>query len=345
MEGNDEHIAITCRKPEPKRHHYVPQSYLQNFAAIGGVGPNRICVYDKSTGAAQIRPIKNTAVIGQYYTFKDATGQPNTELERFFASVESRAAAIIRRWLEPGAVPSVSDIGDMAAYLACLYVRVPRCVEAARDMIAATCVGMTEHLAEDPDRLQKAYDYVKAGGKLPDDFSIEDLRQLTKEFDSRFIVHVDEKYAIATSLSVVTAVCKQFMGMYWALCDSAPFSGQFITCDAPVNVFTYHDGMAMFYGGLSGKDVEIHFPLSPTICVALSRTDRSKRRRATPAFVREINKRTVLQAENYIFACTERQSVKKLIERYGGVVTRGIDADTIKSRVIHRLRRSAQRRA
>ena len=48
---------------EPKRHHYLPQSYLENFSNDGGVW-----VYNDKDKTIKKIPKLNVAVISHFYT-------------------------------------------------------------------------------------------------------------------------------------------------------------------------------------------------------------------------------------------------------------------------------------
>lgn len=76
-----------------KRHHYLPQFHQRRFGV--GMDGTRIWVYDKTTDAVALRPIRDTAVIGNYYTIQTASG-PDDGLERIFGKIEAAASAVRR---------------------------------------------------------------------------------------------------------------------------------------------------------------------------------------------------------------------------------------------------------
>lgn len=122
-----------------KRHHYVPQAHQRLFGV--GVHANRIWVYDKQIDRIDLRSIKDTAVIGNYYTLPTAQG-PSDELERALAGIESQASPVLAR-LCAATGPRFSLDPDsrfiLSAYLGALHTRVP----AARHGVQQ----MAEHLA------------------------------------------------------------------------------------------------------------------------------------------------------------------------------------------------------
>ena len=90
--------------PEPmvgSRHHTVPRSYLERFAAGG-----KIYVRDRVTGTGGLRSVKDTGAIKDFYTGINLSGQLDGRLER--SSPTSRAvqtpcsAAFSARSSNPG---------------------------------------------------------------------------------------------------------------------------------------------------------------------------------------------------------------------------------------------------
>lgn len=298
-----------------KRHHYVTRSYLSLFATTDQGKADSIWVYDKKANEVRLQPIHDTAVIGHFYTF-DAVpeGIDRDWLEKVFGIIESKAMPIIKRWGHQGAVPTVNEIPDVAWFLACLYVRVPRAMEVIQIIGEAVAFAKMEAAAEDEAKLDALITRFIADTQYDRNLTREELKALVRNFEKQFSVKVDPKYALLRSIDQVKTVYSRLIERDWCLCDSRPFGGRFMTCDAPVNVFNYEDGKAAFFGGLGRPNVEIHFPLSPYVCISLSRTARTKKRKASPAFVREINRRTAYQAQRYIFSSVKTRRVDLLVQ-------------------------------
>ena len=60
----------------PKRHHYLPDFYLQSFCGNGF-----IWVYDRELREYRKQTPINTAVKSNYYAFRDENGVRNNEIE------------------------------------------------------------------------------------------------------------------------------------------------------------------------------------------------------------------------------------------------------------------------
>ena len=93
--------------PEPmvgSRHHTVPRSYLERFAAAG-----QIYVRDRVTGIGALRNVKDTGAIKDFYTSINLDGQLDGRLERILSDIEGGAETVFRRLLNPFRKPRSLD--------------------------------------------------------------------------------------------------------------------------------------------------------------------------------------------------------------------------------------------
>lgn len=103
-----------------RRHHFVPQWYLRQFAK-----ENRVGVLDKQTGRFEVRHVRRTAVVEGLYDI-DHADLSRESIEELLADVESKAAVVIRRiasdgleWMMP------RDRMVVADFAAAQFLRVP----------------------------------------------------------------------------------------------------------------------------------------------------------------------------------------------------------------------------
>jgi hypothetical protein len=108
---------------EPKRHHYVPRFYLEEFASKQeGSRTGAFWVYDKQGGEPRLQTPKNTAVQSRFYDLSHEGEQ--VPVEQMLAEIESDAKPVLQRWGR--GETSRKDIPLLARFLADMYVRVPR---------------------------------------------------------------------------------------------------------------------------------------------------------------------------------------------------------------------------
>ena len=76
--------------PKPKRHHYLPQFYLNGFCTNG-----RLWIYDRTENNFRCQTPINTGVIKDYYTFLDEEENKDTKIEEMLSKVEGDTKPVI----------------------------------------------------------------------------------------------------------------------------------------------------------------------------------------------------------------------------------------------------------
>jgi hypothetical protein len=258
--------------------------------------------------------------------------------------MEGAAKPIITRWQEPRVRPQPEDVLVMAQFLALMYARVPRAVEAVREIETTVSVELLKMLAERPDDLRAQLERYKAETGDRDAPSLEDLTDSIRHFEERFTLDVDDRRPLAVAILATPEITKQLLTMTWCICD-APSGEFFITGDCPMAVFVPITGRkAMFGGGLALPAVEVTFPLSPAVCLLLDRKGGALRRRVGAQFVREVNRRTAYVAERFVISTYQTKRVAECVR--AGAVSVG-RPKTDKGVLIRRLRAriTSERRA
>ena len=75
-----------------KRHHYVPQFYLNYFCSDG-----TLWIYEKGLAQPHLQTPRNTAVEAHLYSFT-VDGQKHDYVEQQLSVIESEAKTILDRW-------------------------------------------------------------------------------------------------------------------------------------------------------------------------------------------------------------------------------------------------------
>jgi Protein of unknown function (DUF4238) len=298
-----------------RRHHYVPQFYLRAFTSQQLGKGTGLWVYDKrKPSQPRFQTPVNTVVKAHFYSFQKE-GKRHDLVEQMLAAAEAAATPIVAAWQKPGIRPRAEDIPIMAEFLALMYTRVPRSLEAAREMIGTISIESLRILAERPGELESLLDRYKAETGQAGPSSAEELREDIRHFDERFKLEVGDRYPLALSFTIAPVVVQQMITMNWCICD-APSDAFFITGDCPLTSFVPVGSKAMFGGGLALPAVELTFPLSPTVCLMLDRKGRHALRRRTGAdFVYEINRRTAFAAERYVISSYATKRVAEWVQR------------------------------
>ncbi|WP_432769906.1 MAG: DUF4238 domain-containing protein [Sphingopyxis sp.] len=154
---------MEARPNEPKRHHFVPETYLEGFCDGGGylwVGRK-----DDPQNSLRLRP-KNVALRGYYYSQIRDDGTRDNRIEGYLSRIEGdwfnlRAKMTDWKKLTP------EDCGKLWNYLAMQRVRVPAARDAAEALLAHK--GMLEF-----------YKLDEAGELAPYPEGVPDIVQMTR---------------------------------------------------------------------------------------------------------------------------------------------------------------------
>ena len=105
-----------------KRHHYLPQFYLQGFTGADGL----LCLFDRETKTFRKQAPVITAFENDFYTTTDRQGAKSDGLEKMFSKLECAARGVITRldarqtgWRDE------QERVSFAIFLALFYSRTP----------------------------------------------------------------------------------------------------------------------------------------------------------------------------------------------------------------------------
>jgi len=231
-------------------------------------------------------------------------------MEQEFALLESVAKPILDRWQEDKAIPLPHEIPEIAYFLALLHTRVPRAVGVAQETSLAIFLAEIEQLKENSEQAKILWEKVVTDTG-DDSLPFEKFREFLENPLANYKLEVNQKVALGISMKMAKVIAQDLLTMNWCLC-TAPEPLFFLTCDAPVNVFSLHGSQALFGGGFALKNVEVAFPISPNVCLLLDRAHMQKLRRVKKSFVKEINRRVIYIAEQYIFSPINAKFVRQL---------------------------------
>lgn len=323
---------------EPKRHHYVPRFYLEYFTSAKGT----FWVYDKAGDLPRHQTPKNTAVEGYFYSITKPSGEKEHSLEKALAQLESIAKPILDRWQTAKARPTKEEIGNIVHFLAFMHSRVPRNVDAVKQILEAVYVEELKHFAGNEEQFGRSWDeFCGRQEKLgkPVSMSFEEALKTTREVEDHFKIEMDEKVALAFSFEQASIIPHFLVQMNWCLCE-APGRHFFVTSDSPLVIFDpIGDGRAVFGAGLGLPGAEVTFPISPAVCLQIDRCHTQRRRRVSQEFVREVNRRRAHATERYVISHIKTKKVDTLVHdsawTYGHTK---IDREEIRQRYSKRKR-------
>lgn len=244
-----------------KRHHYLPQ-FHQRFFGVGIEG-ERIWVYDKESDLINLRSIKNTAVIGNYYTLP-MPGGPDDSLERAFAKIEGDAAPVIEALCDAEGSRFVVDVASryvLARYLGLLHGRVPATRLASQQIAEYTAsITMDMRLANRDSFLKEA----RALGWTGTDEELDARRaQMLDDMRSgKLVIKAPEQISLNMVALGLEVVAPMIASMGWWLLKRASFP-HYIVGDDPVTVWPSNTHPKYLGAGFGTRDAEVSVPLDP----------------------------------------------------------------------------------
>lgn len=318
------------------RCHTVPKFYLSYFLAPGS---SLFWIYDKKEVSVRQQSPINTTVIGDYYlSSPDSNGMKDTSMEELLSLVEDMAKNIFDKWRQSLNNFSQKDMSAVAMFLSFMHARAPRAVETIKEIIGAGIDYVLDDMkrtSEDKEKLKEAFEsFCNSKKDNKTNLTFEKFSDAIANPTKYCKISVNEKSAIGHSFENAELVYHSLMSMHWGLrytkCDRF-----FVTSDAPLNIFVpTRDGYAIFGGGLSRIDVQVAFPLSPKICLWITRKYIPQLDRANPDFVREINRRTIHMAKRFVISPFKSNNIQTYVREFASDYNKPkIDATLIKQKL------------
>lgn len=296
-----------------KRHHYLPQFYLEYFLSPG---EKSVWVYDKDGGEPRFQQPVNTGVEGHLYSILNEHGEKDDFIEtQYHAPLDGRVKPILDRWGIPGGRITLEDIPLVAEFMASLHTRAPREIERIREFGKLFTIKLLHDDARDPEQLKvlmQRYQEENPGDKLP---TFEEFRKLLEDTEEHCKISMNKRIAMVMSILSTHTAFEEFLTMNWLLVHVP--SLELVTADAPVVSFVSDGhGRAMFGGGLRLSGIEVFFPLNPSTCLFLHRRGTDFGIVPNEHFVREMNNRTVYNAERFVVSRSRSLEIVNTVRRF-----------------------------
>lgn len=301
-------------KNKSVRHHFVPQFYLQGF-----IDPSNIpyvWIYRKNNGAIIKSSVKDTAVHRHYYSFTTKAGTRDSQtLEKWLSEAEANAAKIYVKILNKKPLNN-EERSKFATFLALTLTRVPNYREnminkPTAQLMKRMQIIMASHKQRFEAHIKK---YEKDTGKKIS-IPIEQLREYILKGDYDVKVG-NPDYSLSFMFSSAQEVAPIFHAMKWSFLETTD-DEYFLTSDNPLYYIdpTYKPGS--FYGvGLMNKKLEVTFPLSKNLALLATWGGSTGYHRANSSTIKTLNWRTIVSAQNFVFAPEKSLGLSKLVQKY-----------------------------
>lgn len=209
--------------PTPRKHHYVPKSYLAAWTD-SGTADGQLQVIDKQSGRDwAVRPANAAAETDLYLIdLSEAEGDVTaTEIETGFATIESAAMPVIKRVLAGQDTLDGVDQQDVMAFVSILTMRVP-----AR-------LRWIDEFMKKP--VEAVYRRLEAEGKLPQPDDPELAAKMKEWFANDLIqVKIKQNAKLAMMVSTLPTLMQLLSLRHWSVLRAAPSAGDLVCTDHPV---------------------------------------------------------------------------------------------------------------
>lgn len=247
-----------------RRHHYVPQCYLESFATqTSKKKKSELWVFD-SLNRTSFRTAPDNVALQKDFNTIDLEGHEPDAFESAMSTVESDIGPALTRII---ASRSLSDENDKALLLnliGLVHIRNPRLREQTRsfrERVTKALLGVALSTREMWDSQMKR---AKEAGFIPKDADTDYDKHKNTNLDD-YRVDVTNEAHIATEMHVFDNVLPRLFQRKWALLKAPERSTGFITGDHPACLIRSEPDNRSI--GLGVKGTELLFPISPELAV------------------------------------------------------------------------------
>jgi len=283
-------------KRAAKRHHYLPQSYLEGFCREDG-----FWVYDRKDDEYRKQTPVNTTVQKHYYSIEEEEGEKNIEIERMLSELEGDTKKIINKIMHRKLL-SNEDKMIMSLFISFAWTRIPDFERLVNESMKRLIKKTGDILNKDVERIKQTFErYEKDTGEK---IAIEPA-QLKEFWDRGKFDIVMNRNASLDMMLQVAPECGRFLSLMDWVFAIAPKDYSFITTDSPfVLIPTADEKIIKAFGssiGLLVPGVKKLFPISQKVCLVITDCgDKIQYAKYNKSLCKEINIRLAGHAKRFV---------------------------------------------
>lgn len=293
----------------PKRHHYLPQFYLEGFCNDEG----GLWVYnDKDNSIKNLTPI-NTALITNYYTLEDEDGNKIYELEKMLAEIEGATHPVINKLSNKEQI-NQEEKEVLALFIALLQSRTPGSIEKLRAMTEPLMEWMVKRYTENEAFLEHIISQAEEGKgeKCP---CKKELKEELSKNPPKIVLTKQAEWS--TLFNSAQAIMQIYLKMNWTFLYITEKSS-IITSDNPLLMYEPDIDIGPYGYGVATPTVQKYFPLTKNLALQIgdigNKVDyKLLNDRKT---VRYINESIYVRRKQFVIA-RDKELLEFLFERLG----------------------------
>lgn len=278
---------------DPKKHHILPQFYLEFFSRNG-----RLQIYDRNKQEFREGTPLGTAFQKHFYSVERKDGTKDASIEKWLSNIEGRAKAAILT-LKQRKPLSHEGEAYLALFAGLMWTRTvefdrsvkliaePLLKKALRDVV--TFENAKTFFSDREESLNPALLETKAS---------EVFRILSSD---TFKIELNRNMPLQQMVNVAGETADILLGMNWIYMHP-PSRGSFVTCDNPFILIPpddYRDGTTRL--GLATPGVFVLLPLAQDLALVAAASGGAREHRETnQPHVRYMNLETTLQSDRLL---------------------------------------------
>ena len=289
---------------KPRRHHYLPQFYLNYFTNNEGI----FYIYDEQREEIRQQTPINTALKRDLYVIKQTNGENSYLLEEIFSEYESQAKILFEK-IKKQEELCYEEKYIMSFFIALMQTRTPSAIEKTADLFQQITNKHAQIIMQFPEfRKRIDSDREKEGLKA---FTDDEYKNICENTHLR----INPQYALSASVSKIEKLALIYNQQNWLfLCIDRP-DRYFITTDSPF-MLARDDADTLL--GVAIKGVRKLCPITNKILLVIfDKGDKTIYSNITnKKYIRDLNMFLFKGRKNYVVA-TEKEQLEYLRKRCG----------------------------
>ena len=293
-----------------RRHHYLPQFYLQRFTSEDGL----LCLFDRETKTFRRQQPLNTAIRNEFYTVRDKEGSKSDAIERMLSELESEACMVFTK-LDKGqkAWRDEQERVSFAVFLGYLYTRTPAFDQAQTQF--AEHIYRAWMKANHPTVEVTAQWFDKLAQHTEETVSDEVVQEFFKMVrEGTYTLDVSRQHNIRLMMDTALHVAEVLLTLNWTFVR-APRDLSFITSDCPFTIAPPPGEEDLRPYGILTPGAVTTVPLGVSSCVMIEGVGATDRYGSLPkSVVRSINHNVALNSNRFVIG-RDQSYLERLVKR------------------------------
>lgn len=284
-----------------RKHHYVPQCYLKQFAVSHKKTP-QICVFDRIEKKVFKTGIDNVAAERDFNSI-NIEGVPTDLFENEMSHFESELAVALARINTVQSIANEDDRAYLLNLVCMTALRNPQLRETMRSAIEQTAKITMDLILESPERYSQHRESMKRDGfGKAKDVSYENMKSFHES--GRYRISVNTGFHVRQEIELFDRILPILFKRGWQLLRAPKGSGGFITSDHPFCLSWSDPGRrGGFYGpGLGMLGTEVVFPVSPRLALLGAFEIEDAEIEVTERLVVGVNGAVIAMAERQVYS-------------------------------------------